>query len=93
MASLGFIGLGISSVSGRCISKSSSGTLADKRAKVSSGVKLNKKAKVPFEVIIQLRKLKEEGQTPLEIFNNLGSKHMTFEYMTRVLVGDARVWS
>ena len=93
MASLGFIGLGISSVSGRGISKSSGASLVGKRAKAPKEPKTNPNAKVPFEVIVELRKMREAGLKPTEIFNKLGMQYMSFDYMRRVLQGDVRVWS
>ena len=93
MASLGFIGLGISSVCGRGISKSSSNNILARPAKQTKEARTNGNAKIPFDVISQLRKMKEDGLTHSEIFANLGSQYMTYPYLQKVLIGDVRVWS
>ena len=94
MASLGFIGLGISSISGRGLSKSSGNQLyvtksgKPKKEKVENG-----NAKIPFSLVQEIRKLAEDGMKRSEIFNTRAAEFMTYQYMVKILDGDCRVWS
>ena len=94
MASLGFIRLGISSISGRGLSKSSGNQLyvaksgKPKKEKVENG-----NAKIPFSLIQEIRKLAEDGMKRSEIFNTRASEFMSYPYMVKILDGDCRVWS
>jgi hypothetical protein len=96
MASLGFIGMGISSVSGRGVGKHSGNNslaaLIAKKKKDTTKIS-NKNCKLTYEEVKFIRKLDEEGICRKQIFANHVEGKMRFDSMVSVLNYITRVWS
>ena len=96
MASLGFIGMGISSVSGRGIGKHSGNNslaaLVAKKKKDHAKIS-NKNCKLTYEEVQFIRKLDEQGVPRKDIFAQHVEGKMRFDSMVHVLEYITRVWS
>lgn len=97
MASLGWIGLGMTSVAGRGVGKQSGNmSLAAMAAKKEQLAKAASKRKVPFklsyEEVKHIRSLDEQGVNRRKIFEDHVEGKMTYESMLGVLNYLTRVW-
>ena len=98
MASMGWLGLGMTSVSGRGVSKQSgNNNLGAVAARAEKLEKAKSKRKVPlkltYDEVQLIRALYEKGVSQKDIFAEHVEGKMTFSSMLNVLNYTTRVWS
>ena len=96
MASMGWIGLGMTSISGRGLSKlsgnNSLAAIAAKAKKDAAKAAKQKNFKLSFEEVQNIRALDEAGKKRMDIFKEHVEGKMSYLGMISILNHITRVW-
>ena len=96
MASLGWIGLGMTSVAGRGVGKQSGdmslAAMAAKKEQLDKASKRKVPFKLSYEEVKHIRSLDEQGVKRRKIFEDHVEGKMTYESMVGILNYLTRVW-